>query len=315
MRNMHITTIVQPAALAAAASDPGVLAVDCRFDLARPQWGESEYAAGHVPGAIYAHLDRDLSGPATPASGRHPLPARDALAARFGAWGIDRTVQVVAYDQGNGLFAARLWWLLRWLGHERVAVLDGGFAAWRAAGLPVSTERPARAARHFEAGTPLEQPVTTDEVVAALGAGALGAAAPGAATGAAADATTGAAIGAESGAAGRICLVDARAADRFAGQNETIDPVAGHVPGAVNHPLGRNVDADGRFLPPHELRARWEATLAGTPPARTVTMCGSGITAAHGLLAMRLAGLPGARLYAGSWSEWIRDPARPVATG
>jgi thiosulfate/3-mercaptopyruvate sulfurtransferase len=293
------TTLIEPAELAAPLSrsagprdsngngaDWTIL--DCRFDLARPDWGTSAYAAGHVPNALYAHLDRDLSSPVTPASGRHPLPSVERLARTFGRWGIDNTVQVVAYDQGNGAFAARLWWLLRWMGHQKVAVLNGGFAAWQQAGLPTDTVPGARRARVFTPRPADNVVVSTAEVERLVAAGAL-----------------------DSGAS---MLVDARAADRFAGENETIDPVAGHIPGARNHPFLRNVDARGRFLSAGELRERWAATLSA-PAERAIAMCGSGVTACHNLLALEVAGLPGARLYAGSWSEWIRDAARPVARG
>ena len=297
------TTLIEAEELAAplarsagAAGDWTVL--DCRFDLARPDWGASAYATGHVPNALYAHLDRDLSGPVTPGSGRHPLPSIERLAETFGRWGIDESVQVVTYDQGNGAFAARLWWLLRWTGHRKVAVLNGGFAAWQQAGLPADTVPGERQPRVFTPRLATNAVVSTAELERLLAAGAL-----------------------ESGAS---VLVDARGADRFAGDNETIDPVAGHIPGARNQPFLRNVDARGRFLSAAELRARWQALAAqpaggpapgGTPAERMIAMCGSGVTACHNLLALEVAGLPGARLYAGSWSEWIRDASRPVVRG
>jgi thiosulfate/3-mercaptopyruvate sulfurtransferase len=235
------------------------------------------------------------------------------MAARLGRWGIERQVQVVAYDQSSGAYAARLWWLLRWLGHPRVAVLDGGLAAWQQEGLPLETTPPADlmagaaahpaadpatdrrllepggAARHFEPRPDPEKVVTTTELEGLLAAGRL----------ASADAV----------------LIDARGADRFAGRNETIDPVAGHIPGARNHPFTGNVDAAGRMLDRGTLRERFAQTLAGVPPDAAICMCGSGVTACHNLLAMEVAGLKDARLYAGSWSEWIRDPARPTTTG
>jgi thiosulfate/3-mercaptopyruvate sulfurtransferase len=282
MTALHYDTLIQPAELAALGGDPDLVVIDCRHDLARPDWGAQAYAEAHVPGALFAHLDRDLSGPVTPQSGRHPLPTFESLARTASAWGIDARVQVVAYDQGPGAYAARLWWLLRWAGHERVAVLDGGLAAWRAAGLPLTSEVRPRAPRSFVPRPSLERALTTAEVEAELSRGA-------------------------------IRLVDARGADRFAGQNETIDPVAGHVPGAVNHPFATNLDAQSRFLPAGELAHRWRATASGAAGESLVAMCGSGVTACHNLLAMRIAGVHGARLYAGSWSEWIRDPARAVA--
>lgn len=279
----HRTPLVSASELASRRASPRLLVVDCRFDLGQPAWGPAEYHAGHVPGAVHAHLERQLSGPVTPTSGRHPLPSPDAFAQALGSWGFTPASEVVCYDQGGGAFAARLWWLLRARGHEAVQLLDGGIAAWRAAGLPVEATAPVRAATRVEprafAGV-----VTTADVAAGL-------------------------------AAGSIRLVDARAADRFAGRNETIDPVPGHIPGAVNHPFALNLGTDGRFLEGTALRERWETTLASADPARLVMMCGSGITACHNLLALALQGVAGARLYAGSWSEWIRDPARPVATG
>jgi thiosulfate/3-mercaptopyruvate sulfurtransferase len=298
------TTLIEPAELAAplarnAAADSDWAVLDCRFDLPRPDWGAAAYAAGHIPNALYAHLDRDLSGRITPASGRHPLPSLERLAETFGRWGIDDEVQVVAYDQGNGAFAARLWWLLRWVGHRKVAVLNGGFAAWQQAGLPTDTAPGVRQPRTFTPRPGDEPVVSTAELERVLSAGEL--------------------------ASGASVLVDARGADRFAGENETIDPVAGHIPGARNHPFVRNVDPRGRFLPADELRERWVAMLgeetlgagaqAQAQAARVIAMCGSGVTACHNLLALEIAGLSGARLYAGSWSEWIRDAARPVARG
>ena len=279
----RLTTLIDVDGLAARLHDPGCAVLDCRFDLARPAWGREAWAAGHVPGAQHADLDRDLSAPAGPATGRHPLPTPEAFAARASAWGIDEGVQVIVYDQGNGMYAARAWWLFRWLGHRAVAVLDGGFAAWTAAGRPVGTVPEVRPARRFVAHPDRSATVDAAFVVARLG-----------------------------DAAG-MRLVDARGADRFAGQNETIDPVAGHVPGAVNHPFTRNLDAAGRMRPAAELRAEWLQTLGGAPPTTLVAMCGSGVSACHDLLALEHAGLGGARLYAGSWSEWIRDPSRPVA--
>jgi len=283
------TTLIEPAALSAHLADPDWAIVDCRFDLARPEWGALAWAAGHIPNALYAHLDRDLSGPRTALTGRHPLPAIAALTATFGRWGIDEEVQVVAYDQGAGAYAARLWWLLRWLGHQPVAVLDGGFAAWERAGLPLETAATVRAPRRFTAAPAADRVMTTAALAQAVAAGAL--------------------------TRGELTLVDARSADRFAGQNETLDPVAGHIPGARNHPFSGNLDAQGRFLSAPELRRCWADTLRERPAATLIAMCGSGVTACHNLLALEAAGLAGARLYAGSWSEWIRDPARPVARG
>lgn len=285
------TVLIEPAELAGHLADPDWVIVDCRFDLALPAWGERAFSAAHIPNALYAHLDRDLSGPRTELTGRHPLPEVGALAALFGRWGIDERTQVVAYDQGGAAaYAARLWWLLRWLGHRGVAVLNGGIAAWERAGLPLETASTARPPRPFRAAPVADAVMTSAELERAVAAGAL--------------------------ERGKQLLVDARSAERFAGENETLDPVAGHVPGARNHPYAHNLDALGRFLDPGELRRRWEEqTLRGVPAAALVSMCGSGVTACHNLLALEAAGLAGARLYAGSWSEWIRDPSRPVARG
>jgi thiosulfate/3-mercaptopyruvate sulfurtransferase len=282
-------TLIEPAQLAAHLEDPEWAIIDCRFDLADPAFGARAWAAGHIPHARYADLDQDLSGPRTPSSGRHPLPQVQVLAATFGRLGIDGTVQVLAYDQGSGAFAARLWWLLRWLGHERVAVLNGGFAAWQRAGLPLGTSPETWATRRFIPAPDAARLVGSAQVAASLEAGAF--------------------------ARGESLLVDARSADRFAGHNETIDPVAGHIPGARSHPFAANTDAQGRFLAREELRRRWQQTLRGAAPAQVIAMCGSGVTACHNLLALEVAGLSGARLYAGSWSEWIRDPAHAVALG
>ncbi len=283
------TTLIEPAELAGYLERPDWAIVDCRFELTRPDWGMSAYAAGHIPGAVYAHLDRDLSGPVSAHSGRHPLPTLEKLTATLGGLGIDRNTQVIAYDQGNGAYASRLWWLLRWAGHREAAVLNGGFAAWQHAGLPISTEPTERLARKFQAAAGDVGVVSSARIVEAIANAEL--------------------------SSGHTALIDARGPDRFAGENETLDPIAGHVPGARNHPFAGNVDAQGRFLNADELRRRWLTTLGRTPPARAIAMCGSGVTACHNLLALEVAGLRGARLYAGSWSEWIRDPARPVAQG
>jgi thiosulfate/3-mercaptopyruvate sulfurtransferase len=279
------TTLIDAATLATQLGRDDVAIFDCRFDLANTSWGENEHAAAHLPGARYLHLERDLSAPVTPVSGRHPLPDPRAFAYRLGALGVDANCQLFAYDQGSGAYAARFWWLARWIGLANVAVLDGGIAAWRASGLPLenaaSAPRPPRALEPRVA----ERAVVTAEEVVAL-----------------------------SRRPGSL-LFDARGAERFAGRNETLDPVAGHVPGARNHPFLGNLGADGKFLPAPELRRRFDLLRGSLPPESLVAMCGSGVTACQNLLALELAGLPGARLYPGSWSEWIRDPARPVAVG
>jgi len=280
------TTLIEAHELAGYRANPQWALIDCRFDLARPQWGAQAYAAGHIPGALYAHLDAELAGPVTPQSGRHPLPQVESFATRLGSWGIDGQTQVITYDQGNAMYAARLWWLLRWMGHAAVAVLNGGFAAWQAAGLPVSDRPAARPARTFVAHPEPARLVSTQQLLELLHGGSL--------------------------QRGEQMLIDARGADRFAGQNETLDPVAGHIPGAHSAPFAGNLDAHGHFLPAAALRARWQQRLQALSPADVISMCGSGVTACHNLLALEHAGLPGGRLYAGSWSEWIRDPARPV---
>jgi len=258
--------------------------IDCRFDLMHPEAGRRAYLEAHIPGALYADLNRDLSAPAGPGTGRHPLPQAEVFAARVSELGIGNHTQVVAYDDANSSFAARLWWMLRWLGHDAVAVLDGGFKAWTAAGGAREAGEAAGATEHFTARIGAESVVSTAELERAL-------------------------------RDGTALLVDARAAERFAGTVEPIDPVAGHIPGAVNHPFSVNLAADGRFLPTLELERRWRERLAGAPPDKLIAMCGSGVTACHHLLSLEAAGLPGGRLYAGSWSEWISDPRRPVARG
>ncbi len=281
---MRYETLIAPGTLAPLLADPRLLVVDCRFDLARPDAGRQAWTQGHLPGAVYAHLERDLSAPVTPQTGRHPLPAPDVFAATLSRWGVDDQTQVVAYDDAAGMFAARLWWMLRWLGHDAVAVLDGGLAAWQACGGRMDTAEPSPRAAGFKARLRPLMAVTTAEVVRELAA--------------------------------RACLlVDARAAERFRGELEPIDRVAGHVPGAVNRPCQQNLDPAGRFLPAGELALRWRETLGSRAPPQVICMCGSGVTACHDLLALECMGLHGARLYAGSWSEWIRDPSRGVARG
>jgi thiosulfate/3-mercaptopyruvate sulfurtransferase len=280
----HFTTLLDANTLFGELSREDIAIFDCRFDLARVSWGETEYIAGHLPGAFYLHLDRDLSSPITVDSGRHPLPDPDRFARCLGELGVDAHTQIVAYDQGNGAHAARLWWLARWIGLRNVAVLDGGYAAWRAAGLPV--DQSTRARRPTSLGVSLDSAAwvstaAVDEL--RLRPGNL--------------------------------LIDARGQERFAGRAETIDPIAGHIPGARNHPFPANLAADGKFLPAAELHARYRTLLGSVPASALISMCGSGVTACHTLLALEHAGLPGARLYAGSWSEWIRDPRRPIATG
>jgi thiosulfate/3-mercaptopyruvate sulfurtransferase len=280
---MDRTTLIEAGELASLLGAPGLVVIDCRYDLFAPDAGAAAYARGHIPGAFYAHPDSDLAGPVTAASGRHPLPSVDAFEATLRRWGIGPESQVIAYDDANGATAARLWWMLRWVGHPRAALLNGGWKQWLAHGGAQSTDVPAPAAGAVRARADRASWVSTGEVAARVGK-------PG------------------------LLLVDARGADRFAGRSEPIDAVAGHVPGAANHPFTLNLDADGRFLPAAELRTRWQRTLDGRAPSDLIAMCGSGVSACHNLLALEVAGFGGGKLYVGSWSEWIRDRAHPIAT-
>lgn len=279
--------LVSVAEVAAHIDESAWRIFDCRHDLKQLDYGAQAYAKGHIPGAQHLHLDRDLSGAKTGRNGRHPLPARQAIAARMGSCGVDKDTQVVAYDNEGGIFAARLWWLLRWLGHRRVAVLDGGLAGWKRAKLPLQESLPLIAPAQFgvRPDAACDAPVDTDLVLAHLGADDL-------------------------------LLVDARSPERFRGEKETLDPVGGHIPGAINRFYFDNLDDDGCFFKPAgELRREFEVLLSGRDARSVVQQCGSGVTACHNLLAMELAGLSGSRMYPGSWSEWCSDPARPVVTG
>lgn len=278
---MTWTTLVDAATLAAHLDDPAWRVVDVRHQLADTAYGERVYAESHLPGAAFLHCDRDLSGLLTGSNGRHPLPAPERLAARLGEIGIGPQTQVVVYDDAQGMIAGRLWWLLRWLGHDAVAVLDGGLQAWQAANGALTAELPRRRPASFVAKV-RDTLVDADHVQSFL-------------------------------QTSRMHLIDARSPDRYRGENETIDPVGGHIPGAVNRFFRDNLQADGRFKPAAALRAEWLAVLAGALPEQVVHQCGSGVSACHNLLAMEIAGLPGSRLYAGSWSEWCADCRRPVA--
>ncbi|HET7924656.1 MAG TPA: sulfurtransferase [Rhodanobacteraceae bacterium] len=281
---MTFGPLIDANALARELGRGDYIVVDCRFTLTDPPAGRAAYERGHIPGARYADLDNDLARHPRADEGRHPLPEPERFAVTLGDWGIGPDDAVVAYDEGSGAIAARLWWLLGWLGHPRRAVLDGGFNAWQEAGLPVEQALPSVRARRYEASLPKHADVVATEALAATQeAGGL--------------------------------LVDARAAPRYRGEQEPIDPKAGHVPGARNRPFSANVTPTGRFKSPAELRTELTELLGGRNPDRLIAMCGSGVTASHLLLAMDVAGLPGGRLYAGSWSEWIRDPSRPVRTG
>jgi thiosulfate/3-mercaptopyruvate sulfurtransferase len=283
------TTLIDASTLRDLLGHASMAIVDCRFDLIDPLGGHRAYLTGHIPGARYADLNKDLSAPVNPRSGRHPLPAPQNFAAALVRLGIGPATQVIAYDDSGGAFAARLWWMLRWVGHGSAAVLDGGLKAWIAAGGNLeSGEAKASAQESKVPGFALQVDaaavIDTPGVEAWLKDPAH-------------------------------LLTDARAAERYSGAVEPIDSVAGHVAGAVNHPFSANLAADGRFLPAAELRRLWDKRLAGRQPRQVAAMCGSGVTACHNLLSLEVAGLRGARLYAGSWSEWIRDPSRPVARG
>ncbi len=281
---MSFRTLVDAATLAAHRDDPDWIVLDCRFDLLDGNAGWQAWGDGHIAGAHYAHLETDLSDMGRSGLGRHPLPDPAVLSAIVGRYGIDPRHQVVCYDDAGGaLAAARAWWLLRTLGHRDVAVLDGGWSAWLAAGQPIGHDAPVQRIGDYPGRwQPQNHLVDAAALQAAMAAGAL--------------------------------LVDARAAPRFRGEVEPIDPVAGHVPGAVNRPFQENL-ADARFKPAQRLREEFMALLAGRGPGQVVHMCGSGVTAAHNVLAMEHAGLTGSRVYAPSWSGWIHDRRRPVATG
>ena len=279
------TTLIGCAELQHHLTDADWAVVDCRFSLDDPSRGRIAYTKSHIPGAVYAHLDEDLSGPIIPGrTGRHPVPEVETFARCLSAWGIDARVQVVAYDDSGGAIAARLWWMLRWLGHRNVAVLDGGWPAWERDGRASRGGTEARASRDFA-------PRIQSQLVA--------------------DAAEVQRIRVDPSY--RLC--DSRSAERYRGENETIDPVAGHIPGAVSIPYADNLTPEEHFLPPAELRVRFHSQLGNLPSERIVLYCGSGVTAALNALAMVHAGLGNARLYPGSWSEWITDPQRPVETG
>ena len=281
---MRHTTLVSISDLAAHLDDAGWVVCDCRHDLADTEAGRRAYRESHVPGARFVHLDRDLSAPLTDRNGRHPLPDPDRFARRVGELGISNGSQVVAYDASGGYYAARMWWMLRWLGHGAAAVLDGGWDAWLKAGMAVSASVPEARPARFVRLAALVRSVTAGEIASGLETGP-----------------------------GR--LLDARSPDRYRGENETLDPVAGHIPGAINRFFKLNLEADGRFKPAAALRKEFTGLLAGDAPGDVTHYCGSGVTACHNLFAMEIAGLGGSRLYPGSWSEWISDRSRPVTIG
>lgn len=275
-------TLVTPEQLASQL-DSWVV-IDCRFSLADTEHGRRVYAVGHIPGARYAHLDEQLSSAKSPTTGRHPLPDVAAFCAQLGAWGISPDTQVVVYDDSFGSMAVRLWWLLRGLGHPKVALLDGNYPQWAREKRPVTAELPAITTTTYPVPAHIDWGVNADTVESIRLSPAHK-------------------------------LIDARPEQRFSGEAEKIDPVPGHIPGAINWVYEENLDLDGTYLPADELRDAYAQLLAGVAPENVVHTCGSGVTACHNVLAMEIAGLTGSRLYPGSWSEWITDPARAVATG
>ena len=278
---MNHTTLVSVVELAEHLGDLNWVICDCRHDLVDTESGRRAYAGSHIPGARFVPLDEDLSGPKTGKNGRHPLPDPETFRKRLGALGIDNGKQIVAYDASGGCYAARLWWMLRWVGHDRVAVLDGGWEAWSKAGRPVTAGQPAIKPATFTARVMPQLAVDAEYVAAHLNQA-------------------------------EFCVLDARSAERFRGENETLDPVGGHIPGAVNRFFKHNLDTTGCFKPAAELEEEFSDLIGTHRPENVLHQCGSGVTACHNLLAMEIAGLPGSRLYPGSWSEWVADPRRPV---
>ncbi len=281
---MSFTTLISALELAPHVKDANWVLCDCRHDLASYEAGRRAYAEAHIPDARFLHLDEDLSGPKTGVNGRHPLPHPVTFTLRLAALGIDNHTQVIAYDAMGGVYASRLWWMLRWVGHQNAAVLDGGIDAWVKAGLPVSKALPVTKAVRYNPSPSPQLAVSVSDVLANMGHKTLQ-------------------------------LIDARSPERFRGENETLDPVAGHIPGAVNRCFKDNLQSDGCFKAPATLQQEFAALLNALPPAQVVHQCGSGVTACHNLLAMEVAELPGSRLFPGSWSQWVSDRQRPVATG
>ena len=279
---MH-KTLVTPATLAQHVNDPSWIVIDCRFDLADPAKGEAAYRAGHIPGARYAHLDRHLSGAKTGTNGRHPLPDAEVLVRTFSELGIARHMQVVVYDADSSMYAGRLWWMLRWMGHDGVAVLDGGLARWQREGHLVRSGVESSTAVQFKGAPRPGWRLTVDEVVTGLGDKAR-------------------------------LLVDSRTPERYRGIGETLDKVGGHIPGAANYFFQQNLADDKTFKSPEEIKAQWAPILQGRDAKDVVVYCGSGVTACHNLLALEHAGIHGVKIFPGSWSEWSADPSRPVAT-
>jgi thiosulfate/3-mercaptopyruvate sulfurtransferase len=280
---MTYHTLITPDELQPYLVDPDWVVFDCRFSLQDPEAGQRAYREAHIPTALYAHLDEDLSGPIRPGTtGRHPLPVPESFAEQLSAWGINDRVQVVAYDDRGGAVAARLWWMLRWLGHHRAAVLEGGWSRWQREGRPVSAVQSSREPRNF-------QPELDDSLKVDVGFVEQHLGTPG------------------------MLLIDARDTVRYRGEQEPIDPVAGHIPGALSLPYRKNLTPEGNFLPRDQLEERFRALLAHHAPEEMVFYCGSGVTSIHNILAMVHVGLPEPKLYPGSWSEWITNPDRPLA--
>jgi thiosulfate/3-mercaptopyruvate sulfurtransferase len=280
---MRYTTLISHQELFPHLGSSSWAIVDCRFDLLDPAKGEREYLEAHIPGAVYAHLDKDLSAPVTGTNGRHPLPTVEKLTTVFSQWGIGKEVQVVAYDSSGGPFASRLWWSLRYLGHDAVAVLDGGFPIWIQAELPITSGLENRSASLFKPQIRPSMSATISQVMAQIHFTSPR-------------------------------LMDARSPERHSGMEEPHDPVAGYIPGSINHFWGKNLDENGNFLSREILHKQYKDLLGELPPKSLIVYCGSGVTSCHNLLAMTYAGFEGSRLYPGSWSEWCSDPARPVAT-
>ncbi|MSQ58611.1 MAG: sulfurtransferase [Betaproteobacteria bacterium] len=280
---MEFTTLIDAGVLAKHLDDPRFVIFDCRHDLAKPDWGIEVYLASHIPGARFAHLDKNLSGPKTGKNGRHPLPDPQSFARWLSEMGAGNDSQIIGYDSTGGTYGARLWWMVRWLGQQRVAVLNGGWDAWVKSGFPVTQDKHSPRATTFHMRLHEEARVDANFILRNL-------------------------------ESQKYRVLDARANDRFHGQNETIDPTGGHIPGATNRFFKDNLDAQSRFKPSATLKAEFEALLHGRAPSQVIHQCGSGVTACHNALAMEIAGLPGSKVYPGSWSEWIADPARPIAT-
>ena len=281
---MKYTTIITPKQLEPHLGEENWAIIDSRFDLVQPQWGEKQYMIEHIPGAVYVHLEHNLSATKSGTNGRHPLPEIEAVTELFSELGIDDDTQVIVYDARGGGIAARLWWMLKYLGHEAAAVLDGGFPEWKRLSLPVRTHRESRIPRQFKSRLNSDLKIAANEVLERISLDSS-------------------------------LIIDSRAPERYRGEEEPFDPIAGRIPGAVNRFWQLNLDGDGRFRDPDVLRAEFDSITSGIAPSDTIVHCGSGVTGCHNVLSMSYAGIQGVRLYAGSWSEWSSDPGRPIETG